>query len=81
MSQTDVNHLTTHLNIRAILPPEPPSTTPSARARNSLTPTADIVSFVEGTGAGPFGAFPRWIADLSGSNMANIIDDIPVTRN
>ena len=64
-----------------MLPPEAPSATSSARANNSLAPTADTVPFVGGIGTGPFGAVPWWIADLSGSNKAKIIDDIPVTRN
>lgn len=67
-----------YLKIRPTLPPEAPSATPSARAKSS---TADTVPFTGGTGAGAFGAFPRWIADLLGSTKAKMIDEIPVTRN
>lgn len=71
----------TYLKIRPIVPPEPAPAIPSARAKNSLTSAADTVPFAGGTGTGAFGALPRWIADLSGSNKAKMTDDIPVTRN
>ena len=70
-----------YLKIRPMAPPEAPTATPSTRARSLLTSTADTVPFAGGTGTGAFGAFPRWIADLSGSNRAKMIDDIPVTKN
>jgi len=69
------------LKIRPTVPPEAPSATPSARTKNSLKFATDAVLFAGGTGTGAFGAFPRWIADFSGSNQAKMIEDIPVTKN